>query len=84
MESFALLVEPDVAGHHAEHQTAPLLRIAIIRRGIDVEPDVLHVGEVAAQLLDHLVAFALGAEAGAFHHFEFFELGAMFQDHVEI
>ena len=80
----ALLVEPDVAGHHAENQAAALLRVAIIRRGVDVEPDAVHMREVAAELVDHLVAFALGAEAGAFHDAEFFELGAMFQDHFEI
>ena len=84
MKSFALLVEPDVAGDHAKHQAAPLLRVAIIGRCVNVEPDVLHVGEVAAQLLDHLVAFAFGAEAGAFHDFEFLELRPVLQDHIEI
>ena len=84
VKASALLVEPDVAGHHAKNQAAPLLRVAIVRRGIDVEPDAVHVGEVAAELLDHLVAFALGAEAGAFHDFEFFELRPVLQNHVEI
>ena len=84
MKTPALLIKPDIARHHAENQAASLLRIAIIRRGVDVEPDVVHVGEVAAELFDHLVAFALGAESRAFHHFKFFKLGTMFQDHVEI
>ncbi len=84
VKALALLVEPDVAGHHAENQTAALLRVAVIRGGVNVEPDAVHMREVAAEFADHLVAFALGAEAGAFHDAKVFELGAMLQDHFEI
>ena len=84
MESFALLVEPDVAGYLAEDQAASLLRIAIIGRGVNVKPYAVHVSEVAAKLIYHFVAFTLGAEARAFHDFEFFKLGPVLQDHVEV
>ena len=84
MKSLPLLVEPEIAGHHAKNQAASLPRVAIIGRGVNVEPDMLHMGEVAAQLLDHLVAFTLGAETRALHDFEFLELGPVLQNHVEI
>ncbi len=84
MKTPALLIEPDVAGHHAKDQAASLLRIAIIRRGIDIKPDMFHVSEIAAQLFNHLVALAFGAETRSLHDFEFFKLRAMFQNHVEI
>src|SRR5258705_13474000 len=84
MKAPALLIKPNVAWHHTENQAASLLRITIIRRGIDVKPDLVHVGEIAAELFDHLVTFALGAESRALHHFKFFELRTMFQNHVEV
>src|SRR5262245_30392486 len=51
MKAAALLIKPNIARHHAENQAASLLRITIVRRGIDVKPDVVHVGKVAAELL---------------------------------
>ena len=62
MKSSTLLVKPDVAGNLAENQAASLLRIAVIRRRVNVKPDVLHVSEIAAELLDHFVAGSFGAE----------------------
>src|SRR5262245_58814186 len=84
MKTFALLVEPYITGHHAKDQTATLLRVPIIRRGIDVEPNALHVGQIAAQLLDHFMTLALGAEARTFHDLKFSKLGPLLQDHVKI
>src|SRR4029434_577716 len=82
MKTLPLLIEPDIAWCQAKHQTASALRIAVIRRGINIEPDILHVREITAQLADHLVAGAFGAEPGAFHHFRRLKLSAVRDAHV--
>src|SRR5207249_8161350 len=84
VKAFALLIEPDVAGRETEDQTAAPLGVAIIRRGINVKPDVIHMREVATQLANHFVTRAGCAEARAFHDLEGFELGPILQDHIEI
>src|SRR6185503_17174011 len=63
MKAVALLVKPDIAGYLAKDQAASLLRIAIVGRGINIEPNAIHVGEIAAELTDHLMAFAFCVEA---------------------
>ena len=39
MKPAALLVDPKIAGHHAENQTAALRRIAVVGSGVNVKPD---------------------------------------------
>src|SRR5262249_11853217 len=63
---------------------ASALWIAVIRCGINIEPDVFHVGKITAQIADHLVAGAFGPEPGTFHHLRCFKLGPMLQNHVEV
>src|SRR6266513_4460134 len=84
MKTPTLLVKPDIARDLAEYQTSTLLGIAVIRRGVNVEPNAIHVREITTQLINHLVAFAFGAEARTFHDFEFFKLGSMLQHHIKI
>ena len=75
MKTLSLLIEPDIAGGQAKDQSASALRVAVIRRGINIEPDIVHVGKITAQLADHLVPGAFRAEPGAFHHFDFLNSG---------
>src|SRR5438093_9353561 len=74
VKAASLLIDPDVARREPEDQAAPALGIAIIRSCVDVEPDVLHVSEVAAQLANELVARAGRAPSGPLHHLEGFKL----------
>src|SRR5207247_203169 len=83
VKAFSLLIEPDVAGRETEDQTAAPLGVAIIRRSINVKPDVIHMREVATQLANHFVTRARCAEARAFHDLEGLELRPMLQDPVE-
>src|SRR5918998_6951810 len=76
VETLSLLVDPNVAWSHAEHESSSLLRIAVIRGGIDVKPNVVHVREVAAQFPDHFMSGAFGAKARAFHNPEFLKFRA--------
>ena len=66
VEAAALLVDPDVAGHEAEGEAPALRGIAVIGRRVHIEPDVIHVREIAADLPHHLVAGSGGIAPGAF------------------
>ncbi len=68
MEPPALLVHPYVPGYQAERQAPAAGRIAIVGRRIHIEPDVIHVGKIAAKFAQQLVSVAVGAIAGAFQH----------------
>ena len=84
METLALLVDVDVARREAEHKAAALVGIAIVRRRVDVEPDMVHVREVAADLFDHAVAVAVRAETRALQHAVRLQLRLRFKNHLDI
>src|SRR4029434_9000898 len=83
MKASPLLIEPEITRGQAKDQSSPALGIAVIQRGIDIKPDMIHVGKVTAQLANHLVAGAFGAEPRAFHNFCLLKPGPVLQNHVE-
>ena len=84
MEAPPLLVDPDVAGSAAEDETAPPARVAVVGRGVDIEPDISEMGEIASRLADQRVAGAGRVGAGALHDPVLGEIGSDLQDHVEV
>ena len=84
VEAAALLIDPDVAGHQTEHEAAALRRVAVVGRGVDVEPDVVHVGEIAARLANELVSATGRAASRSFQHLVVLESGIELEHHVDV
>jgi hypothetical protein len=68
----------------AEDQTALGSGIAVIRGGISVEPDVIHMREIAADLAHEFMPCACCSNAGPFHDLTAPKIRPYLTDHIEI
>ena len=65
VEALALAVDPQVALQAAADQPAQAVRVLVVRRGVGVHPDRVHVHELGPNALQDLVALAQRAIAAA-------------------
>src|SRR5262249_6085718 len=80
----ALLIDPDVAGHQAEHEAAALPGVAVIRRRGDVEPDMVHVRKIAAHLANEFVPASRRAAPRPFQNLVIREIRIELEHHLQV
>src|SRR5262249_23986902 len=79
-----LVFDPDVAGSQTKQEAAALRGVAVVWRGVDVEPDVVHVREIAAHLANEFVPGSRRAAPGSFQDPVVSESGIKLEHHLEV
>ena len=79
-----LHVHPDSVGDAAHHEPAPVLGIAMVGDGVDIEPDIFHMRQHAAKALHHPVPVSRRTHVRAFEHAVPVQIGTIRVHHVEV